>query len=197
MNWLAHLVLSDRGGAFRIGNLLPDLVRGRDLIALPEEMLAGVHQHRRIDAYTDAHPAVTRSAQRFDPPLRRFGKVFADLFYDHFLTTHWDHYCQVELPQFLDQFFRSVEPWRQTLPPLATERLDQIRDHGWMSQYGDVVELAQVLDRMGKRLRRPVDLSPAMAVLEDHYYEFQNDFLEFFPDIRREIAPGVIFPLRS
>lgn len=197
MNWLAHLVLSDRGGAFRIGNLLPDLVRGNDLIALPEEMLAGVQRHRLIDAYADAHPVVTRSASRFAPPLRRFGKVFADLFYDHFLATHWEDYCRVELPQFLEEFFRSVEPWRSTLPPLASLRLDQIRDHGWMSQYGNVAELAQVLDRMGRRLRRPVDLSPAMAVLEAHYHEFQNDFLEFFPEIRREIAPNVTFPLSS
>lgn len=197
MNWLAHLVLSDRGGAFRIGNLLPDLVRANDLSSLPEEMLAGVQRHRLIDAYADAHPVVTRSASRFDPPLRRFGKVFADLFYDHFLATHWEDYCQVELPQFLEDFFRSVEPWRAALPPLAALRLDQIRDHGWMSQYGNIDELAQVLDRMGRRLRRPVDLCPAMAVLEAHYHEFQGDFLEFFPEIRREIAPNVIFPLSN
>lgn len=197
MNWLAHLVLSDRSGAFRIGNLLPDLVRSNDLVALPEEFLAGVHRHRLIDAYADSHPVVTRSARRFEPPLRRFGKVFADLFYDHFLTKNWDSYCQVKLPEFLEEFFRSVEPWRATLPPLALLRLDQIRDHGWLSQYGNVQELSLVLDRMGKRLKRPVDLCPAMTVLETHYQEFQSDFLEFFPDIRREVAPNVIFPLRS
>lgn len=195
MNWLAHLVLSDHGGAFRIGNVLPDLVRACDLVNLPDEVMAGVQRHRQIDAYADAHPVVLRSARRFEPPLRRYGKVLADIIYDHFLTSHWGAYSNVPLPAFLEDFYQSVEQWRHALPLEACERLDQIRDHGWMGQYGEVAGVRQVLERIGHRLKRPVELGPAVSVLELHYHEFQNDFLEFFPDIRREVAPNVIFPL--
>ena len=195
MNWLAHLVLSEPQADFRIGNLLPDFLPMGQLAGLPTVIAQGVHRHRQIDAYTDAHPVVLRCAARFAPPLRRFGKVLTDVFFDHFLARDWSDYSSMPLAEFLENFYRATEDHRSSLPPLACLRLDQLRRYNWMADYGRVEGITHVLQRMGARLRRPVDLVPAMRVLEDRYEDFQNDFEEFFPDIRKEVAPTLKFPL--
>jgi acyl carrier protein phosphodiesterase len=42
MNWLAHLFLSEPDSAFRIGNLLPDLIPVHTLASLRTEFQRGI-----------------------------------------------------------------------------------------------------------------------------------------------------------
>src|SRR5690348_4103786 len=100
MNWLAHLYLSEANPEFRLGNLLADIASRESLVSLPEAFQRGIAQHRRIDAFTDSHPVVRRSIQRFNPPLRRFGNILCDVFYDHFLARDWDSYSSEPLSPF-------------------------------------------------------------------------------------------------
>lgn len=197
MNWLAHLVLSEQSGEFRIGSLLPDLVRQTELRDLSPAMLAGVARHRDVDAYTDRHPVFLRSADRFPPPYRRFARILTDLIYDHFLSRSWADYVAVDLPQFLDRFFGEVKHHERQLPFLARERLAQIREEQWLAGYGDLILLQGVMQRVGRRLRRPVDLGPAIATLTGQYHDFQTDFEEFFHDIRLAFVPDLSFPLKA
>ncbi|WP_395734591.1 hypothetical protein [Prosthecobacter sp.] len=60
MNWLAHLYLSEPEVEFRVGNLLPDWVGPWEMVGLAEGFQRGIARHRRIDAFTDAHPVVRR-----------------------------------------------------------------------------------------------------------------------------------------
>src|SRR6187549_190225 len=89
MNWLAHLLLSPPEPLLRLGNLSGDFVRGIDVTLLRPELQLGITQHRRIDAFVDAHPLVRRSRERLDAPFRRFAGVLVDVYYDHFLARDW------------------------------------------------------------------------------------------------------------
>src|SRR3954463_9153752 len=109
MNWLAHLFLSQPDPAFRVGNLLPDLLPISALSDLAPEILRGVRQHRRIDAFTDTHPVVRRSINRLNPPLRRFGGIVVDVFYDHFLSRDWERYSKVPLSNFIGEIYVAFE----------------------------------------------------------------------------------------
>src|SRR5262245_37378391 len=105
MNWLAHLLLSEPSAAFRIGNVLPDILSLAELRCLPAEYLAGAECHWRIDAFTDSHPVFRRSMARLTPPHRRFGGVLMDLFYDHFLAVDWSSHASVPLEQFAQSVY--------------------------------------------------------------------------------------------
>jgi acyl carrier protein phosphodiesterase len=188
MNWLAHLYLSEPTAAFRIGNLLPDLVSAGSLAALPQVFRRGVERHRRIDAFTDAHPVVRRSMRRFPPPHRRFAGILTDVYYDHFLSRGWPSFCPVPLGEFVAEFFEGLEQHRAELPPEAWARLDHIRRAGWLCCYGELAGVSDVLRRMGARFRRPCDLASSMAVFEAQYGDFQADFAEFFPELRAEVG---------
>ena len=188
MNWLAHLLLSEPSPAYRIGNLLPDLMPAAALTHLPAEFQRGIEQHRRIDAFTDAHPIVRRSILRVTAPRRRLAGVLVDIFYDHFLTCAWAEYAPMPLADFLAEFHGSIAQYRAVLPAEAYARLEQIRAANWLSSYGDVAGITETLRRMESRFRRPVPLGEAGVELELAYEGFREDFREFFPELRRHVG---------
>ncbi|HEX8371431.1 MAG TPA: ACP phosphodiesterase [Chthoniobacterales bacterium] len=187
MNWLAHLLLSEPTPEFRLGGILPDLVSAPLLAAMPSEFQRGIRRHREIDAFTDAHPIFRRSVQRLKPPFRRFGGILVDVYYDHFLTGDWHSYSDKQLPEFVSEFYASFESFRTDIPPDAYARLQQMQTADWLCSYGDVSGVAEALQRIGSRLRRPFDLGPSISVLEQDYDAFHTDFTTFFPDLSSHV----------
>ncbi len=188
MNWLAHLYLSERNPCFLVGNLLPDLLSIGELAALPAEFQGGVRQHRRIDAFTDRHPVVRRSIGRFDNSLRRFGGILTDVFYDHILAREWESHSATPLPQFAVEVYASFDRVRPYIAQEAFERLDAMRTDDWLCGYRDLAGITRALEGISSRFRRPVDLVPAVGVLERDYDAFRADFAAFFPELRAEVA---------
>ncbi|MEO5715381.1 MAG: ACP phosphodiesterase [Luteolibacter sp.] len=188
MNWLAHLHLSDPSPAARIGNLLPDILRGPELALVPDEFAAGIRHHRAIDAFTDSHPVFRTSTRRIDPPLRRYGAILVDVFYDHFLACNWSDYSPVPLEVFVDDFHASIDGFRDRLPEQAYERLAGIRDEGLLLSYRRIDGIRLALDRISGRLRRPVDLTPAVEMLLAGHEEFAGDFRTFYPLLASQVT---------
>jgi acyl carrier protein phosphodiesterase len=183
MNWLAHLYLSEPNPAFRIGNLLPDLVRVSALSGLSPEILRGVKQHRCIDAFTDTHPVVRRSISRVTPDFRRFGGILIDIFYDHFLARDWENYSPLPLPAFAAEIYDSFERCRGEIPSEALVHLEHMRESNWLCAYREIDGISTALHRLGTRLRRPVPLGDAISVLHDNYDDLFADFSAFFPEL--------------
>jgi acyl carrier protein phosphodiesterase len=184
MNWLAHFYLSKPDSAFRIGNVLPDMLRLPELEALPVIYQEGIARHRAIDSFTDSHPVVRRSIARFSPRFRRFGGVFTDVFYDHFLVRDWDLYNDIPLNEYIEQIYASFEPHRQQIPPRAFMVLEAMKKSDWIGHYGEIEGIEYALKRMEKRLKRPFGLGEGIIELQNHYEEFHADFREFFPELR-------------
>ena len=190
MNWLAHLLLSDPTPAFRLGGILPDLVSAPRLVDMPSEFQGGIQRHRQIDAFTDSHPIFRRNVQRLNPPFRRFGAILVDVFYDHFLSRDWQSFSDTSLPAFTSEFYASFESLRADIPPDAYARLQQMQAGDWLCSYGDVSGVAQALQRISSRLRRPFDLAPSISVLEHDYDSFHTDFTIFFPELFTYVTPN-------
>jgi acyl carrier protein phosphodiesterase len=184
MNWLAHLVLSDPIPAFRVGNVLADILPIGELRALPEPFQAGIARHRAIDSFTDKHPVFRRSVARLDATYRRYGGVIVDIFYDHLLTQQWSEHGSAHLQDFVAGFHDDVERVRRDIPPGAYSILHRMKTGAWLTSYGDVDGVRITLNRISKRLRRPFDLGGAAIQLQLHAPAFAQDFAEFFPLIR-------------
>lgn len=188
MNWLAHLYLSEPDAAFRLGNLLPDLVRAGTLASLPAPFQRGIRQHRRIDAFTDAHPVVRRSIGRIHPPFRRFGGVLTDVFYDHFLACDWRSYSAEELSDFTRGVYDSFERFYAYLPDDVCARLQQMQSEDWLCSYRGISGVAAALERIALQLRHPVDLAASVSVLEQSCDLFHADFRVFFPELQSHVS---------
>jgi acyl carrier protein phosphodiesterase len=192
MNWLAHLYLSDSSPEFRLGNLLPDLLRPVEIQRLPGEFLAGVACHRRIDAFTDRHLAVWRSKQRIGGDHRRYAGIIVDVFYDHLLAKNWSRHMEMPLAQFTEEIYASFHELSPRVPVHVRERLAQMRAEDWLGCYREVAGVRLTLQRIAARLRRPAELGSAADALEQHGPAFEEDFDVFFPELCAHIRPFVI-----
>lgn len=187
MNWLAHLLLSDANAAFRVGNVLPDLASVQELALLPERFQQGIRRHREIDAFTDSHPVFRRSIERLGPTMKRFGGIIVDVAYDHFLARRWELFSDVPLPDFAAEMYAAfVEHW-DVIPLEQKPRIAQMMVDNWLVSYRDLHCVGEAITRIGSRLRRPVDLSPAMEILREHQALFEADFEVFFPELRERM----------
>jgi acyl carrier protein phosphodiesterase len=190
MNWLAHLYLSEPTPAFRLGNLLPDMVPATALAALPPEFQRGIRQHRQIDAFTDAHPIFRQSIHRLGPSFRRFGGVLIDIFYDHILAREWESLAPTSLPAFAADVYASFDLHWTDIPSDAHFRLQKMREIDWLCAYREIAGITEALTRIGEHLRRPVDLAAAIPLLERDYEAFRDDFRDFFPQLIAHVAPN-------
>lgn len=192
MNWLAHLFLSEPCPAFRIGNVLPDLVRLPQLATLPEKYQRGIRQHLLIDTYTDSHPVVHQSILRLGPDFRRYGGILMDMFYDHFLCRQWSSFSDQPLADFTAEFYADFKSHRHELPMDALPPLDGMSKWDWLGSYGDLEALENTLTRIGRRFKKPVYLAGAMPLLIREYDRLQQDFAEFFPDLRNRVSTDTL-----
>ena len=194
MNWLAHLVLSERSPTFRIGNLLPDLMTWQELLEVPQGFRDGIECHRRIDAFTDRHRVVRRSLQRIVPPYRRFAPILVDIFYDHFLSVNWSNHCPQPLNEFIGEVYASFETQGKLLPQPTRAVLEQMRAENWLGSYREIAGVQLTLERVARRLQRTVTLGDAIYELEENYEAIRRDFDEFFPELLRHVKMNGVNP---
>jgi acyl carrier protein phosphodiesterase len=191
VNWLAHVFLSEPDFEFRLGNLLADFVRGPHRERMSAGFQRGARRHVVIDAFTDKHPVPRRSRARIRPECRRFSGILVDIFYDHFLARQWERHATEPFASFRAKFYLELSRHTLVLPPDAQTVIDHIVETDRFGAYAQVEGIAATLHRFSRRLSvhwgRTVDLTDAMADLDEHYQAFAGDFEEFFPEIRQHV----------
>ena len=191
MNFLAHLLLAAEDDDAQLGAVLPDVVRGRLPGDLSPRVMASVDLHRRIDAFTDTHPAMGCSVARLRPELGRFAGIVMDVWYDHLLATQWDEHHAAPLPQFIDDAYDALRRGTRKLPGDIRCTADWIIAGDWLRQYRTRAGVGYVFERMSRRLtdrfRRPVDLTGAVGAIGPMHEAILDDFAAFFPDLCRHV----------
>ena len=100
MNYLAHLFLAGTHPEMILGNFIADHVKGSDVLNYSENTRKGISMHRAIDTFTDQHPVVKQSISRLRTDFRKYSGVIVDMYYDHYLSAHWDEYSPVDIHTF-------------------------------------------------------------------------------------------------
>jgi acyl carrier protein phosphodiesterase len=183
MNHLAHLFLSPDDAESLIGNLSGDFVKG----ALHERFTPGIREgimlHRRIDAFTDSHPAVGAFRRELIPEHGHYARVIADMFFDHFLARNFERYAGDTLETFLEKTFATIDPHIETLPGMLRVVYPRMRDEGWLFSYRDVDGIATALRNISRRFSRTPRLENAAQALLDQRESLEPLFEEFFPAV--------------
>jgi len=191
MNWLAHAFLSKSDIAFRVGNILPDLVSITELKKFSPAIQDGIACHKAIDMFTDSHPIVKNSFNRLPTSYRRYGGILTDVFYDHFLAKHWDNYSSVSLNAFTKEFSENLQLIKQEIPPEILLIFQRILSNNIFESYKDISGVKLTLQRIDLRLRQPVNLDDAVNILEDHYSKYDEEFGMFFYDLKEYVQPYI------
>ncbi len=188
MNYLAHALLSGPDPGWRLGGFLGDHVRGGDWCSYPPAVAAGILLHRRIDSYTDRHPAFGASRARLTPTLRRYGGIVVDVYYDHFLAREFDRWSDVALPTFAQGCYELLRAHRQMLPRSLKRFARHLEAEDLLVNYRRRAALGPVFAGIAGRLSRPGPVASAAAELEHAGSELAADFGRLFPDLIRFAA---------
>ncbi|WP_268011718.1 ACP phosphodiesterase [Aeromonas veronii] len=184
MNFLAHLHLAAHTRSSLTGNLLGDFVKGTLPTGLAAHFDEGVWLHRKIDAFTDGHPEHKAAVACFEAPWRRFGGIVVDMIYDHWLSQHWELFSTEPLPRFLQRSYEQLLADHPRLPDGLPLPLKRMAEQNWIASYQRKEGLAQALNGIGRRLRRPMPLGDALLTLDEAQWRgCEAGFLRFYPQL--------------
>ena len=185
MNFLAHIYLSGKDENLILGNFIADMVKGRQIEKYSPEVVKGIRLHRKIDEFTDSHPFVTRSKDRIREKYRHYSGVVVDMYYDHFLASSWDDYCNEPLETFVQNAYNVLLKNYIMLPSRAKFILPIMIGSNWLVNYADLKSLQRHMEGMARRTSFNSGMEEAVTDLRKHYNEFHRDFAEFFPELVR------------
>jgi len=194
VNFLAHFHLSETDPESLLGNFLGDFVTGDPSDRYSEQVCAGIHMHRRIDAFTDSHPDWKASKGRLSKERRRFAGVIVDIFYDYFLCRHWMEMGNTTgLDESVASYYASLrEVEDSVVEPHAQRALSFMIEENWLGRYATLRGIDRSLDRVSLRSPRIGAIAGAAEELTLHEAEFDADFIRFYPKLQAFVQSGGI-----
>jgi acyl carrier protein phosphodiesterase len=183
MNFLAHIYLSGENEQIRIGNFIADWIKGSEFKKFPEDIQKGILIHRSIDSYTDSHPTVRKSKNRFSEKYHKYAGVLIDVFYDHFLAMDWDTFSPVPLQDYNNRVKASLLKEIQCFPADLQDFIPKFMNFGWMDLYVSIDGIDKVLRGMVSNTSLPDKTDDAIRIFRENYSDFRLEFYDYFPQL--------------
>ncbi|RYF71053.1 MAG: DUF479 domain-containing protein [Comamonadaceae bacterium] len=186
MNYLAHAWLARHSDDAILGALLGDFVFGQSTLQdWPPAIRTEIVRHRRIDQYTDAHPAVVAARGLFDAAgLRRYAGIVLDVYFDHCLARGWARWNETPLRDFTARVYRVLHEHRDELPPRLHAVAPRMAAHDWLGSYAQRGNVDHAVRGIATRLSRNGDkLVACLDVLRVKEAQVDAGFEAFFPDL--------------
>ena len=171
-----------------VGNFIADSISNRDIPALPASIQDGILLHRKIDSYTDAHPKVREGTKLLHAKHRKYAPVLIDVYFDFFLSRHWDKFADVPKQDFCQSAYKTLKENIEWMPPGLKRSLPLMIADNWLMNYGTREGLEFTFERMSRRVSRPQLVEGATATLFENEAALETIFLDFFPDIVQYVA---------
>ncbi len=195
MNHLAHFFLSGDNEDLAIGNFVADFISNRELPQFTEGVKQGIMLHRKIDAFTDAHPIVKQSTKRLHPFHHKYSPVIVDIYYDFLLAKNWNKYADGDpavwnddLRSFVDKIYNLLTERHLDLPLKLRNRLPRMIADDWLMRYSTYEGLHRAFLMIEKHAAFPGNFGNAATHLEMYLEEFDAEFNLFFPDLQRHVS---------
>lgn len=184
MNYLAHAWLARDSDEAILGALLGDFVHGQSTLTdWPDIVRREILRHRKIDQYTDAHPAVVAARTRFGS-LRRYAGIALDVYFDHCLAQRWSRWNTAPLTEFTARVYRILHAHQATLPARLAAIAPRMAAHDWLGSYARRESVDAAVRGISTRLSRNGDkLIACLDVLHAQEDAMQATFEAFFPDL--------------
>lgn len=184
MNFLAHAFLAGEDPALVVGGVIGDWIKGPLPGSLPPDLARGVALHRAIDSHAETHAAFRASRARISPARRRYGGIIVDILYDHLLAQRWHEHHPQSLADFCTRVYRLIDARLGDIPASAHFALKMMADEDWLSSYGDIDGIADVLARMARRARQPNPLHGGEQEFLAGPDSYAMDFAAWLADAR-------------
>src|ERR1700687_2379301 len=135
MNYLAHAYLSFGDPDILVGNMISDFVKGKKKFDYPDRIQMGITLHRKIDEYTDTHPATREAKQFLKSEAGLYSGSFVDIIYDHFLANDPYEFEEGALAVFTQNTYLQLEANEKWLPEKSKQFFFYMRAQNWLLHY--------------------------------------------------------------
>lgn len=185
MNYLGHAFLSFGDADILAGNMAGDHVKG--MLALekfPEGIRKGLMLHRKIDGFSDVHPATQRAKIWFRPDYGLYAGAIMDTLYDHFLANDPKYFSsEPELKSFTENIYKQLEQNSQWLPETFAAYFGHMREHNWLYGYRTMMGMQRALGGLARRAQHMPAPDKAYEIFVTHYYQLAQCYYELIDDI--------------
>lgn len=183
MNHLAHFALAGPEPGLLVGGFLGDYIKGRLENRFTPEIERGIRLHRAIDRYTDSHPVVKSSYERFDPRFRRYAGIITDIAFDHLLAQNWSQYYNEPLESYSASTLEKLLVHKELLTDAAYQTASRMQEHNSLAHYGGLEFLERSFIYLSGRLKHTNPLMDAYPDCEAQLPGLTEDLSVFFPDL--------------
>lgn len=185
MNYLAHAFLSFGDTERLTGNMIADHVKGRmALDALPAGIADGIRLHRKIDAFTDTHPAVQRAKVWFRDPYHLYAGPVLDTLWDHFLANDPAAFeSEAALKAFSSGVYSGLDTTAAWHPEAFSRYFPHMREHDWLYGYRSVRGAERSLTGLSRRAAHMPPPEAAYEIFIGRYYQLAQCYFELMQDL--------------
>lgn len=188
MNFLAHCLIGARAAdqenpELVAGGFLGDFIKGTVPADLPPDLALGVRLHRRIDAYSNQHPGIRESCERFPAPLRRMAPIFVDIIADHCLARQWSEFSAEPIDAFTQRAYLQIARHSNWLSARGERFFRYMSDEDLLGSYRHTHVMHQGLRSITRRLDREHLNAELLATAIGELESLEEDFLRYFPDM--------------
>lgn len=188
MNYLAHAFLSGNNPQLLVGNFIADHLRGNDFSAYPAGVVEGIKLHRRIDAFTDAHPEFKAAKRLFYQGFEKHSGILVDIYFDHLLASRFGNYSRTSLPDFSKNVYTVYTHHHHLLPTGSQRFLDYVIKNNIYHSYASLQGIERVLFHLSQRIRHGVQLHDSVPLFSAQLPILQEYFAVFFSDAMQEFG---------
>lgn len=184
MNYLGHCFLSFKQPEILVGNIIGDYVKGiKDVSLYPPEVQKGIYLHRKIDEFTDKHPACLQAQNIFKADYNRYSGAIVDVLWDHYLANDPKYFDNEHaLLSFTHDTYAQVDQQIAILPEKFITTFDAMKAQNWLFQYRTVKGMEKALNGLSYKALHLGDVSKAYSLFLQHFYELNQRYYEFIEE---------------
>lgn len=186
MNYLGHAYLSFGNANILTGNMIGDHVKGT-LVAhekYPEEIWKGIALHRKIDEFSDEHPATKRAKVFFREDYGLYAGAIMDTLYDHFLANDPKIFADAQaLNTFSVKVYDQLEQNQEWFPERFAIYFPHMREHNWLYGYRAIKGMERALNGLHRRAGHMPPPQKAYEIFVANYYHLNQCYFELIDDI--------------
>ena len=180
-----------------MGNIISDFVKGRSRYDYPPAIQQGIELHRRIDAFTDQHPATRAAREIFRPEYRLYSGALVDVIYDYYLANDERLFDENSLLAFSKQVYTHLDHHARWLPERFAVIYPYMRSQNWLFHYRTREGIGKSLAGVARRAKYLTESQTAFELFEKHdqllaelYRQFWQDVAVFAKDELKQIIAG-------
>lgn len=185
MNYLGHAYLSFGDADVLTGNLIGDHVKGKAALdRFPAGIKKGLQLHRKIDAYSDIHPATLRAKILFKADYGLYAGAIMDTLYDHFLANDPKIFAsEPALLDFTRNTYAQLQTNKQYFPEAFATYFPHMQQHNWLYGYRTLVGMQRSLNGLHRRAQHMPPPEKAYEIFVTNFYNLNQCYYELIDDL--------------